>query len=328
MSNPFSDTTSRSHAPGVAPGEAPPSYTASNDGHLTVPSTTAGHHHDDQGNHSDYTTDEDTLVDHHHQPQQYQDESVSTAKQSGLNPDDQYEAEATHRPLPEGWRREFDSNTQHCFYVDTKSNPPRSIWVHPFDDPEYLNSLSDKERKEILGDNPPPAVPDNAQGSSSSSSNNYVNTGDIKSTDHATTAMTSSSTHPHSDDNKEKRSFGRKMKDKMTGTTHEQRVQERKKRKEEEMKQYQQYIMARQQLLEAQRSGRYQPMYAAPMGPYSRPVYGYGRPAMMGYPGYGYGQYGYGGYGSPYGYRRPYGGGAAAGGAGLLGGLLVGSLLF
>ncbi|KAM0790819.1 hypothetical protein ACM66B_004664 [Microbotryomycetes sp. NB124-2] len=305
MSNPFSDSsTLQQHPPAVRPGEAPPAYTASSDGHLAAPVSSTPHDHD-AGNHSDYTTDEDF----EHQRQQ---QSQAKRREPAVNEDELYDAEAAARPLPEGWRREFDQNSQHFFYVDTKAKPPRSIWVHPFEDPEYLNSLSEKERKEILGDNPPPAVPDTAAAGSSSSSR-----------PHATTSGGVASSSKTQD--KKDRSFGRKMKDKLTGTTHEQRVAERKRRQEEEMKRYQQYIMARQQLLEAQRSGRYQPMYAAPAGPFTRPV--------VGYPGSAYGQYGYygspyGGYYGGYGYRRPYGGAGMAAGGGLLGGLLVGSLLF
>lgn len=90
--------------------------------------------------------------------------------------------------------------------------------------------------------------------------------------------------------------MGRKIKDKMTGKSNEERVAERRKRKEEEMKAYQEYIRRRKAIIEAQRDGRYQPMYGPPSGMYSRPVYAspygygggmYGRPM---YGGYGYGR--------------------------------------
>jgi len=48
--------------------------------------------------------------------------------------------EDEERPLPEGWIRQWDTNTQHHFYVDTRANPPRSIWNHPLEDKEYLES--------------------------------------------------------------------------------------------------------------------------------------------------------------------------------------------
>ncbi|KAJ8468953.1 hypothetical protein ONZ45_g17058 [Pleurotus djamor] len=40
--------------------------------------------------------------------------------------------------LPPGWLKEFDPNAQRHFYVDTNSTPPRSIWVHPYEDEQYL----------------------------------------------------------------------------------------------------------------------------------------------------------------------------------------------
>lgn len=99
----------------------------------------------------------------------------------------------------------------------------------------------------------------------------------------------------------EKRSLGRKMKDKLTNSTHEERVEQRRQRAIEvrssppvhnlqrpgylgtdplfasaqEKKQYEEYLRRRQEILGAVQSGRYQPAYAAPAGPYSmRPMYG------------------------------------------------------
>lgn len=85
------------------------------------------------------------------------------------------------------------------------------------------------------------------------------------------------------------------------------------KNREQEMKAYQQYIMRRNEILKAQREGRYQTVYAAPSMPYGRPMY------SSGYYGSPYGSR-YGGYGGGY-YGRPYGGmGAGGAGLGLLGG--------
>lgn len=47
------------------------------------------------------------------------------------------------RPLPEGWVRQLDPNTGHHFYVDTKANPPKSIWQHPYDDPSVWQHPGD-----------------------------------------------------------------------------------------------------------------------------------------------------------------------------------------
>ncbi|KAL1707394.1 hypothetical protein EV121DRAFT_288639 [Schizophyllum commune] len=38
--------------------------------------------------------------------------------------------------LPEGWTRQMHEGTP--FYVDTRANPPRSIWVHPYEDEQFL----------------------------------------------------------------------------------------------------------------------------------------------------------------------------------------------
>ncbi|KAG9024150.1 hypothetical protein FRB95_012032 [Tulasnella sp. JGI-2019a] len=45
--------------------------------------------------------------------------------------------EDEHRSLPEGWVRQLDPSSAHHFYVDTTATPPRSIWVHPYDDPQW-----------------------------------------------------------------------------------------------------------------------------------------------------------------------------------------------
>ncbi|KAJ7067764.1 hypothetical protein B0H15DRAFT_807440 [Mycena belliarum] len=39
-------------------------------------------------------------------------------------------------PLPHGWVKQFDPASQRDFYVDTAG--PRSTWVHPYKDPQYL----------------------------------------------------------------------------------------------------------------------------------------------------------------------------------------------
>ncbi|KAH8835484.1 hypothetical protein DL96DRAFT_1574437 [Flagelloscypha sp. PMI_526] len=42
-------------------------------------------------------------------------------------------------PLPFGWVKQVDPATNHAFWVDTKAQPPRSIWVHPYYDPQFLS---------------------------------------------------------------------------------------------------------------------------------------------------------------------------------------------
>jgi len=41
--------------------------------------------------------------------------------------------------LLQGWIQKFDENSKHHFWVDTTSSPPRAIWVHPYEDEQFLN---------------------------------------------------------------------------------------------------------------------------------------------------------------------------------------------
>ncbi|KAF9076126.1 hypothetical protein BDP27DRAFT_1414670 [Rhodocollybia butyracea] len=45
--------------------------------------------------------------------------------------------DVTDMPLPSGWVEEF-TDAGHPYYVDTLVNPPRSIWIHPYEDEQYL----------------------------------------------------------------------------------------------------------------------------------------------------------------------------------------------
>ncbi|KDE02474.1 hypothetical protein MVLG_06969 [Microbotryum lychnidis-dioicae p1A1 Lamole] len=239
------------------------------------------------------------------------DEEDHLRRTTGVDEKTRRSMETELMELPKGWVREFDASSQHVYYVDTTKDPPRSIWVHPYEDPEYLASIPDTERSRLFNE----SDPQYEQGSHSA---------------HASTS-TGSSSHPQKQP--EKRSFGRKLKDKMTNSTHEERQAERKRQAEEEMKRHQAYIRRRKAMLEASQNGTYAPTYAAPQTMYVRSG-GYG-PYGGGFGGYGRPMYG-GGYGRPmcgggYGYGSPYGGrglGGAGMGAGLLGGVLLGGLLF
>lgn len=238
------------------------------------------------------------------------------------------------RSLPSGWVRQYDSKSHHQFFVDTGASPPRSIWQHPYDDDQYLSTLSAAERERIRNEHVVPeeeytdderegndryALPPRTQGEGEVS-------GGTK--------------------------FGRKIKDKITHSTHEQRVEERRQRDEEEVATYRRHQHIRQQMSLAAETGVPQllgkdkdgkEVYIEPpggpgghgggygggygrapgsygynpytQGPYSnpnakfiRPQQPYGRP----YPGYGYG------YGGGFGYPL----------MGLGGGMLLGGLLF
>src|SRR6202042_724031 len=70
------------------------------------------------------------------------------------------------QPLPHGWVQEMDLTYNHPYYVsggslryqifhtngqtrqvDTNVRPPRSIWVHPYEDAQYL-----REQQEMLSE--------------------------------------------------------------------------------------------------------------------------------------------------------------------------------
>ncbi|KAK3358705.1 hypothetical protein B0T25DRAFT_563783 [Lasiosphaeria hispida] len=141
------------------------------------------------------------------------------------------------RPLPPGWVRTFDPKTQHQFFVDTKADPPRSIWHHPYDDDNFLASLSPAERETIRGSRHRPNKDDMA-----------ADTTDDDAASH--------SDSPAHDPNVPRRRLGRKLKDKLTGTTHEQRAAERRQREQAERDMYQQHQVFRRNMIDAMNRGQ------------------------------------------------------------------------
>lgn len=256
------------------------------------------------------------------------------------------------RPLPKGWVRTFDPQNEHQFFVDTTKDPPRSTWVHPYDDDEYLSTLTSEERERIEEEHNHPPTKEHAIYAASDEDDDHY--------DPKSSSSASGELPPRPDKGKGKeRSFGRKFKDKLTGMTHEQREEERRKRAEQERKLYEQHQKFRSAMAEAQRTGQPQfvgkdkngkdvyveppappsdpygygnggygvnpyrgGIYSTPDARYIRPPNPYSRPVGYGYPGgYGYGGYGGRGYG---GAGLPIGLGI---GGGLLGGLLIGDAL-
>ena len=245
------------------------------------------------------------------------------------------------RPLPKGWVRSFDPETHHQFFVDTRQDPPQSIWHHPYDDEDYLRTLSSEERERIeqesLGRGHPMSKADIMAS----------HTDDEDDGDHHTGASSSSSSAnqelPPRPGNKGKQPLGRKIKDKLTGTTHEQREAERKRREEEEKKIYEQHLKYRQAMARAMETGKPQLIGKDKQGKevyIEPPSYAGGSGSYGG--GYGYSPYGSGVYSSPnaryirpggsygrpmgYGYGGGYGMPLALGG-GLMGGLLLGDMM-
>jgi len=244
--------------------------------------------------------------------------------------------EDENRDLPSGWVRQYDAQTHHQFFVDTTSNPPRSNWHHPYDDDRYLSSLSDSERTRIKELH---RVPSQADIEAESSDDDDLpprqgqREGEL------------SGAHK----------LGRKMKDKLTSSTHTEREARRRQREEQERRLYAQHQRFRQAMSRAAQTGEPQfigkdkdgkDVYIEP------PSFGGGgmgggfNEGIGGYPG---GRYANGGYGynpflqGPYGmpsaryarpmgpYQRPnqygygYGGGL---GMPLIGGLMLGGLMF
>ena len=185
------------------------------------------------------------------------------------------------RPLPKGWVREFDPATQHQFFVDTMSSPPRSIWHHPYDDETYLNSLPASEREQIratqssLG--PPGSKRRPSQADIIAESTDDEDDDDDDDDDNDDHDDHQPRTHLKEKGGRgqrpqpkkkeaakkppdETRSLGRRFKDALTGTTHEQRAAERARRAAAERELYRQHRQLRRAMLEAMRTGRPQPL--------------------------------------------------------------------
>ncbi|KAJ7218021.1 hypothetical protein GGX14DRAFT_599184 [Mycena pura] len=81
----------------------------------------------------------------------------STVVTSGEE-DSRQSLEDAAMPLPSGWYCHFDAHSNHHYYVDMNSSPPRSVWQHPRRQtspphqlPGYGASESPPKRKGFLG---------------------------------------------------------------------------------------------------------------------------------------------------------------------------------
>lgn len=257
-----------------------------------------------------------------------------TGKHGGIPAEHRRSMEDEHRPLPKGWVRSFDPENSHQFFVDTTQDPPRSTWVHPYDDEQYLSTLSSKERERVeqesMGRGHPPSKTDILSADTDDEDDQHQGA--------------SSSSHQNNQElpprpdgkGKGKLSFGRKLKDKMTGMSHEDREKERQRRAEEEQALYERHLRIREAMATAQRTGKPQFIGKGKDGKdlYVEPA-GYGD-------GFGYNPYGNGAthvqgnarYIRPAApYSRPYGMGYGGGyglplamGGGLMGGMLLGDM--
>ncbi|KAF2232831.1 hypothetical protein EV356DRAFT_504838 [Viridothelium virens] len=274
---------------------------------------------------------------------------ANTETRNGIPPNIRRSMEDEGRPLPEGWVRQFDEKSHHQFFVDTKATPPRSIWHHPYDDEQYLSTLPSEERERVEGLHGILRTPSQADIAAESSDDDH----EQHQAGQGRPNLTGNQSQQHTSDlpprpaGQEKKTFGRRLKDKITNTTHEQREAERRRRGEEELRAYQAHQAFRRAMLEAARTG--QPQFVG-KGRDGKDIYieppssgypgHYGR-GGFGYPGQAYNPYAQGPYANPDArfirpadpYYRPYGYGYGGGLGlpllgGLTGGLLLGSALF
>lgn len=207
------------------------------------------------------------------------DGPAARTERNGIPPERRRSMEDEGRELPEGWARSFDVETQHQFFVDTRANPPRSIWVHPYDDEQFLSTLSPEERKKHSRMQRTMTLEDLvAEDSDHEGAHSRPS-----SRGKATTAVAGSSSEPQPTGFHK---FSRKLKDKVTGQTHTEREQARARRAEQERQAYLVHQRARQALVRAIETG--EPQFLCkdaqgrdvyiepPQGPYApRGAYGY-----------------------------------------------------
>lgn len=232
--------------------------------------------------------------------------------------------EDENRPLPQGWVRQFDQKSHHQFFVNTQSTPPRSIWHHPYDDEEYLNTLSPAERSNVTR------------------LHHSVSLKDIEaesSDDEAQASPSKKVAISDADSPQGLHKFGRKLKDKLTHSSHQERESQRQRRAIEEQQAYLQHQAVRKAMARAMETGQPQFLCKDQQGNdvYIEPPNGPAIPRGA----RGYNPYAQGPYMDPnarfvrpdYPYSRPYGYGYGGGygfplAGGLLGGALLGGLLF
>lgn len=243
-------------------------------------------------------------------------------ERNGIPPERRRSMEDELRELPPGWVRSFDPESSHQFFVDTRVDPPRSIWVHPYDDEQYLSTLTPEERKKHSRLHRTMTLNDVAAEESDAED-------ELPPRPKAAAASEAQPTGFHK--------FSRKLKDKLTGQTHEEREQVRIRREEQERRAYVAHMKARQAMIRAIETGEPQFLWKDQQGRdvYVQPPHGaYGPRGAYGYNPYD--RYSYPNtrymrpampYGRPYGYG--YGGGAGLPiAAGFLGGALLGGALF
>lgn len=258
------------------------------------------------------------------------DESNRHQERNGIPASSRRSMEDEQRPLPQGWMRQYDQESHHQFFVDTTKTPPRSIWSHPYDDEQYLSSISPEERAHLTRLNRSVSLKDIEAESSDDEDHSAKKAvqqgGGSSGRDEQLSGL---------------HKYGRKMKDKLTNSTHQERERERQIRAEQEQQAYRAHMAFRQAMSKAIQTGQPQlfgkdkngnDCYVEPPNGPRNPYGGGGR---------GFNPYATGPYGNPNArfmrpqmpYARPYGYGYGGGygmplAGGLMGGALLGGLLF
>ncbi|KAK3352086.1 hypothetical protein B0H65DRAFT_459900 [Neurospora tetraspora] len=166
------------------------------------------------------------------------------------------------RPLPEGWVRTYDPETNHQFFVDTKADPIRSIWHHPYDDEHFLNSLPPAERdriEQLKHRNPGPdshSRPGSSRGAGSRAHSPQPPRSPRRAGAHADAHPQRTQQQQQHDHDEEQKTLGRKLKDALTGTTHSERVEARAAREEAEREALQQHLLLRRAMQKAMETSR------------------------------------------------------------------------
>lgn len=246
------------------------------------------------------------------------------------------------RTLPAGWVRQYDSQNEHQFFVDTRADPPRSIWHHPFDDEQYLSTLSPDERENVARLHHSISLQDIAAESSDDDDDDDAHHGKDKK---AAAAGGKSSSTGSNDDGEVHglHKLGRRIKDRIMHTDHQQRMAERERRAERERQAYAAHLAARRALSRAIQTGEPQLLCKDRDGKnvYIVPPPGIAQHQSFPSGAYGYNPYNNGPFAGPNArflrpqtpYSRPYGYGYGGGYGfplmgGFLGGAMLGSLMF
>jgi hypothetical protein len=162
------------------------------------------------------------------------------------------------RPVPEGWVRQFDEASHHQFFVNTKAVPPRSIWHHPYDDDEYLASLSPEERAKVANLTHNVNLKDiSAESSDEEGLDSKKPIREAAGSNAAgPSAAAASSSRIAEDQPHGLHKYGRKLKDRITSTTHEEREREREQRAREEEQAYRTHLAFRKAMSRAVQTGQ------------------------------------------------------------------------